>query len=126
MRLFMRRSVLKSVGLFPIVAGSSALDCVFHSARCEEFAADKATIEKWMDAWSKTDKQPVNPLFLSRFADHQCEAAFREKWMPEKNIYQDSYDQLLYTAPHWLGPPCGWSPCLLTENCWHLCAMYPT
>ncbi len=69
MRLFMRRSVLKSVGLFPIVAGSSALDCVFHSARCEEFAADKATIEKWMDAWSKTDKQPVNPLFLSRFAD---------------------------------------------------------
>jgi len=53
----------------PIVVGFSALDFAFHPAAGEEFAADKVTVEKWMDAWSKTDKQPVNPLFVSRFAD---------------------------------------------------------
>jgi hypothetical protein len=64
-----RRSIAKGLTVLPILVGFATLDFALHSANGEEFSADRATIEKWMDAWSKTEKRPFNPLFLSRFAD---------------------------------------------------------
>jgi hypothetical protein len=83
MSLLTRRSLVKIAGVAPIIVGFFALGFACRSIAAEEFAADKATIEQWFNALSGGQKEAVNPLFISRFADPMYFLTQPITWQPE-------------------------------------------